>query len=66
MDIADVERRVAEIEREKDDLEAAHGSQDSLFHDVLIAIARNETSDATALAQAALKVDEIEFDRYTA
>lgn len=66
MDIEDVNRCLANIEREKDDPERAHDMQDDLFRDVLRAIADGETDNAAALALAALKVDKIEFARYTA
>lgn len=66
MDVEDVNRRLADIEREKDDFERAHGMQDDLFRDVLRAIAEGNTATPQALASAALSVDSIDFGRYTA
>jgi hypothetical protein len=66
MNVGDVERRVAAIEREKDDFERAHGMADDLYRDALRAIADGETENAAALALAALKVENIDFPRYAA
>lgn len=66
MNVEDVERRVAEIGREKDDFERAHGMQDDLYRDVLQAIANDDTLTPRTLAGAALRVESIDFGRYTA
>lgn len=66
MDIEDVNRRLADIERVKDDFECAHGMQDALFRDALRAIADGETDDVASLALAVLRVDSIDFARYMA
>jgi hypothetical protein len=65
MKIEDVENRVAEIERTKGDDERAHGMEDSLYRDVLLAISSGSTG-ARKLATAALKSEDIDFGRWTA
>lgn len=66
MDIKDVELRIAEIEREKDDFERAHGMTDQLYRDVLNAIASGEAEHPRRLARAVLKVEDVGFPRYAA
>lgn len=66
MDIEDVNRRLADIERSKDDFEVAHVMQDDLFRDALTAIADGEGADPALLALAVLQVDLIGFGRSAA
>lgn len=65
MDKAEIEERIAEIERAKGDGERAHGLADSLYLDVLQAIAEG-AEDAAKLARSALKAEKIEFAKYYA
>ena len=65
MDPSDVKERVAVIEDMMGDFEAAHGAEDSLFEDVLRAIA-NGTNKPKELAAEALKSKLIDFGRHCA
>lgn len=67
MNVDDVQARLREIEREKQDDEAAHSDQDQLFADVLTAIAEHDPASwAGTMAAEALKVLDIEFARWCA
>lgn len=59
------ERRVAEIAAVSGDSEHAHSLEDTLYRDVLRAIAEGQP-DPRGLAQAALACDSIRFARYYA
>lgn len=63
--VAMVESRVEQIAAVAHDYEAAHSHADRLFDEVLAAIAEGHPR-AQALANAALKVNELGFSRYTA
>jgi len=68
MHVSDVRDRLARIEHESGDPESAHGAQDDLFREVLAAIASGDIDLPTcrAIANEALKVDEIKFSRWYA
>jgi len=61
----EVEARVERIRAMAGDDEAAHGAEDSLRRDVLLAIAGG-ARNARALARTALETEEIEFARWCA
>lgn len=61
----DVRFRVAEIAAMADDPEAAHGFEDSLWSEVLRAIAKG-ADDPAGLARAALETLELDFPRWRA
>jgi hypothetical protein len=61
----DVAHRLAAIHATQDDDERAHGLADSLYRDVLAAIAAG-ASDAQVLAAAALRVETLDFARWCA
>lgn len=67
--VEEIDKRVQEIAKKKGDPEMAHSMEDSLLEDVLTAIVDGSfhwyTSPAK-LARAALKVKEIEFERWCA
>jgi hypothetical protein len=63
--VQEVERRVAEIEKHRADDERAHMLEDLLREDVLQAIAIGNV-DPAALANAALKTNDIDFGRWYA
>lgn len=63
--VDEVKRRVAAIEQDKNDDEAAHGSEDTLWENVLEAIAEGNP-DGQALAIEALKTRAIDFARWYA
>lgn len=67
MTLADVQARVSEVRAEADDNddEAAHGSEDLLWEDVLKAIAGG-AQNAAELAGAALLTNDIDFSRWCA
>ncbi len=60
-----VRKRVSEVDAVKDDDEAAHSREDSLWYDVLSAIA-NGSDCAKELAVEALKTEQINFQRWCA
>ncbi len=60
-----VKKRVSEIDAIKDDDEAAHSREDSLWYSVLRAIA-NGSDFAKELAVEALKTEQIDFQRWCA
>lgn len=65
--VAEVQKRLAYIERISDDDEAAHTEEDRLWLGVLTAIANHETTDDPAeLAAEAIKTNDIEFARWCA
>lgn len=66
MKVQDVEREVKAIRRMADDDESAHAAEDSLWGDVLCAIASGATEDPDGIAAAALKTQEIDFCRWYA
>lgn len=69
MNIKDVEQEIEEIRtRHAGDDEVQHSSADALWELVLEAIAKGDTGDCTPaeLAEAALKVNEIDFGRWYA
>ncbi len=63
MDVQEVQRQVARIREMADDNESAHAKEDSLWANVLEAIAGG-ISDSDGLASAALKTKEITFSRW--
>lgn len=65
MTVNDVKKRVAKIAATKGDDEVAHSMEDSLYEDVLQAIADNHP-DPGGLAAEALKTRDIRFDRHCA
>lgn len=65
MTIADVEQKLSDIERIKEDDEVAHSNQDDLLAEVLLAIA-NGAPNAADLAKTAIKVFDIPFVRWCA
>lgn len=66
MTIKDVKGRLKAIEELKGDDEAAHGQEDALWQDVLLAIAKGETYDSKGLAREALKSKKLDFARWGA
>lgn len=66
MDIADVAKRVKDIEQGKWDDEVAHSDEDSLYRDLLSAIADGTCTDPAACAALALTTQELEFARWCA
>lgn len=65
MTVKQIEKRLEEIKASCEDYEHAHSEEDSLFEDVLKAIARGHQG-AAELAKAALKSKKIDFTRYCA
>lgn len=65
MKVEYIEKQVAEISTMIDDDEAAHACLDRLYVEVLTAIASGQRN-AKALAEAALKAEELGITRYTA
>ena len=63
--VEDVAQRLAHIASEADDPEAAHSSADWLHELVLRAVAAGHP-DSQILAAAALRTNDIEFDRWYA
>jgi hypothetical protein len=64
MDVSHVRQRVQAIADAAPDFEVQHSHEDDLFADVLAAIERASTDPhARALAGAALKAREINFER---
>jgi len=63
---ADINRKLKEIEAISGDDEAAHSKQDALFREVLEFIAKHGAYRSASLAEAALKVLDIEFSRWCA
>ncbi|MFE9398657.1 hypothetical protein [Streptomyces flavidovirens] len=67
MDVSHVQQRVQAIADVSRDYEHAHGLEDQLFADVLANIATTSTDPhARALAGAALRSSEINFQRLAA
>ncbi len=68
MNRQDVADRLSGIRDSAGDDEMAHGLQDELFREVLIAIASGDVGlrQARAIAADALLVDDIEFERWMA
>lgn len=62
-EIKDEVKRIREI---KNDYEAAHGAEDSLFESVLRDIAKGKCPDPVAAAREALRTKLIDFPRNTA
>lgn len=62
MTLDEVYERLAEIDREKNDDERAHGLEDQLYIDVLAHLA----ASGEALAGLALKARDIKFRRWCA
>ena len=65
MNIHEIRERVQTIRDIADDDEAAHCGEDSLWRDVLLAIAQGSRSPSE-LATEALVTKEIEFERWCA
>jgi hypothetical protein len=65
MTVEDVRARLEAIRSVADDDEQAHGLQDSLLLDVLLAI-RDGAADPAGLAAAAVEVYDIDFERWCA
>lgn len=65
MDLSNVEEQIALISAASGDDERQHGLEDSLYEDVLKAIAEG-APNASELAAAALKTKEMEFCRWYA
>jgi len=61
-----VQARIRQIKETMDDPENAHGMEDSLWEDVLQAIADGTVEDPVALARAALKSTELDFPHWYA
>lgn len=67
MDVSHVQQRVQAIADVVADYERAHGLEDDLFTEVITEIANTSTDPrARALAGAALKSQEIDFQRLAA
>lgn len=67
LSVDEVEAEVERIGTMSRDYEAAHGAEDSLYEDVLKAIAKGcNQFHAQKLAKAALKTKKLSFPRYTA
>jgi hypothetical protein len=66
MTVDEIRERVNAIKKIKGDPEAAHGSEDTLFSDVLAAIAKGRCSDPAACAREALRSNYIRFPRWSA
>lgn len=67
MTIQDVLDRVKKVQGFRHDPEAAHSTEDDLWRDVLREIAKGRTGKwCEAAADAALKTDAIEFERWCA
>lgn len=67
MNVQHIEERVAEIEKEKDDNELAHGMQDILFEDFVKHVA--DTCQDVRIAEqakAVLRALDVRFDRWYA
>ncbi|QBJ94514.1 hypothetical protein D0Z67_29545 (plasmid) [Streptomyces seoulensis] len=64
MDMQEINERVAQIAASGDD-EEQHGMEDSLYEDVLKAIAEG-APNASELAAAALKTKDMDFSRWYA
>jgi hypothetical protein len=60
----EIEERIAKIKDVSYDDEAAHGMEDKLIHDVLIAIKDGKVRSAKSIAKAVLKVKELDFARW--
>jgi len=58
--------RVHQIRKNQGDVETAHGMEDYLWQEVLQTIADGTAEDPAALARAALKTTELDFDRWYA
>jgi hypothetical protein len=65
MNVSDVEAAIEEIRSEGSDYEKAHGMEDSLYVEVLQAIA-DGASNSHELARAVLKTKKMSFDRHCA
>lgn len=66
MNIYDVRARVADIARMAGDDEAAHSAEDTLWGEVLRAIADGNTDDPQGIAKEALRTADISFARWRA
>lgn len=67
MTLDEIENRLREISRHKDDPEHAHGLEDKLWEDVLAHIANNDGMPLNSLyAREALKTKRISFPRHRA
>ena len=66
MTISEVEDRLALLRQIAGDPEAAHGEEDSLYGDVLNAIATGEAEDAVEMARLVLTSEDIDFARWYA
>ena len=66
MTVPEVLARVDAIKERAYDDESAHGMEDDLRRDVLLAIAARKTDDPQGIAAAALLTGAIEFSRWCA
>ena len=66
MTIDDINKRLDRIRESVGDPEGAHGMRDKLLIDVLDAIAVEDTDEPALLAEAALMVEDIKFERWMA
>lgn len=67
MDLAEVRKRVEKIRALADDTEAAHAAEDSLYHDLMNAIAQGRVSEhVEQLAAAAIETQAILSKRWYA
>ena len=64
--LSEVTARVQEIRNYRDDAEMAHALEDSLYRDVLTAIAHHDVACPSRLAKAALGTQRLKFCRWTA
>lgn len=62
----EVRRRVAAIRKAVQDDERAHGMENTLYIDVLRAIATHQCEDPASCAKAALATEKLDFNRWTA
>jgi hypothetical protein len=61
-----VQKRIEQIKEKRHDDEVAHGLEDKLRQDVLLAIARGECTGPAECARLALTTSEIDFARWCA
>jgi hypothetical protein len=66
MTIEEIRKKVQTIKDMKSDPEAAHGAEDSLYQDLLEAIAASQVENPAEAAKEALYAQSIEFPRWCA
>lgn len=65
MTVKEIQARVERIRQVAYDCEVAHGAEDGLYQDVLLAI-HHGCKDPRKLAKAALETKKLQFERHTA